>query len=233
MIYAMILAGGNGTRMKSDLPKQFLLLNNKPIIIYSLEHFLLNKSIDKIIICCPNGWTNYTEDIIKNYIDNTLAIDIIEGGKSRSETLMNGCNFISEKYGIKSDDIIITHDAVRPFINQRIINENIKYTKKYGVVSTVIKASDTIFESNDSNTISNIPIRDKLYHAQTPQSFNLKKLMSVYQSLTDNELNSLTDGCKAFFLRNQPIYLIDGEPSNIKITTPFDLILAENILAKQ
>lgn len=231
MIYAMILAGGNGTRMGSKLPKQYLLLNNKPIFIYSLEQFLLNKSIDKIIICCPNDWINYTKDIIKQY--NILNIDIIEGGKSRPETLMNGCNFISEKYGIKNDDIIITHDAVRPFINQRMINDNIKYTKKYGVVSTVIKASDTIFESNDNKIISNIPIRDKLYHAQTPQSFNLKKLISVYQSLTDDELNSLTDGCKAFILRNKPVYLVDGEPSNIKITTPFDLILAENILSKQ
>ena len=233
MIYAMILAAGNGTRMKSKLPKQYLLLKNKAIFIYSLEQFLANKKIDKIIISCPIGWISYTNNIISKYLTNTLNIDVIEGGLSRPETLIKGCEYINKEYGINNDDIIITHDAVRPFITQRMIDDNIKYTRKYDAVSSVIAASDTIFESTDNKTISNVPSRDKLYHAQTPQTFKLEKLLTIYRSLTNIELNSLTDGCKAFIIKNEPVYLVEGEVSNIKITSPFDLILAENILSQK
>lgn len=231
MIYAEILAGGSGKRFgNKDLPKQFMMLSDKPIIIHTIEQFVINKDIDKIIVCTPKNWISYTEDLIKKYINNIDNIEVVEGGSSRNESMMNGCRFIKEKYGLKKDDIIITHDAVRPFINQRIIEDSIKVGKKNSAVDTVIPATDTIIKSEDGKLISDIPDRSTLYYGQTPQTFNIIELMKLYESLTLDEKNILTDACKIFVLKGKPVKMIEGETFNIKITTVFDLKLADSIV---
>ena len=124
MIYASILAGGKGTRMgNTDMPKQFLNIGKKPIIIHTLEKFLLNNRIDKIIITTPKQWIEHTTDILKKYIPQSMIkkIYVCEGGKDRNESIMNSIKYIQSKFGNNIDDIIITHDAVRPFITHRII----------------------------------------------------------------------------------------------------------------
>ena len=177
MIYAEILAGGKGTRMgNTEMPKQFLMLGNKPIFIHTVEQFLLNRRIDKILICCPEQWMAYTKDTLKKYSVNMDTIFVIKGGNTRNETILNGCNFIEENFGLHDDDIILTHDAVRPFINQRIIDDNIDGTLKYGAIDTVVEAFDTIVHSIDGKLITDIPLRDEMYQGQTPQSFNIKLL---------------------------------------------------------
>lgn len=231
MIYAEILAGGSGKRFgNKDLPKQFMMLSDKPIIIHTIEQFVINKDIDKIIVCTPKNWISYTEDLIKKYINNIDNIEVVEGGSSRNESMMNGCRFIKEKYGLKKDDIIITHDAVRPFINQRIIEDSIKVGKKNSAVDTVIPATDTIIKSEDGKLIFDIPDRSTLYYGQTPQTFNIIELMKLYESLTLDEKNILTDACKIFVLKGKPVKMIEGETFNIKITTVFDLKLADSIV---
>ena len=231
MIYAEILAGGSGKRFgNKDLPKQFMMLSDKPIIIHTIEQFVINKDIDKIIVCTPKNWISYTEDLIKKYINNSDNIEVVEGGSSRNESMMNGCRFIKEKYGLKKDDIIITHDAVRPFINQRIIEDSIKVGKKNSAVDTVIPATDTIIKSEDGKLIFDIPDRSTLYYGQTPQTFNIIELMKLYESLTLDEKNILTDACKIFVLKGKPVKMIEGETFNIKITTVFDLKLADSIV---
>ncbi len=231
MVYVEILAGGKGTRMgNTELPKQFLKVGDKPIFIHTIEAFLNSKKVDKIILCTPKDWIEYAKEEIVKYLGEGCGISLVEGGSSRQDTVLNGCKFIVEQYGLNDDDIIITHDAVRPFINQRIIDENIEYTKKYGAVDTVISATDTIVESVDHEFISGIPIRNNMYQGQTPQSFNLKELLDVLTSLTEDEKNILTDACKAFVIKGKKVHLVDGEITNIKVTTPFDLTLSEAIL---
>lgn len=231
MIYAEILAGGSGKRFgNKDLPKQFMMLSDKPIIIHTIEQFVINKDVDKIIVCTPKNWISYTEDLIKKYINNSDNIEVVEGGSSRNESMMNGCRFIKEKYGLKKEDIIITHDAVRPFINQRIIEDNIKFGKKNSAVDTVIPATDTIIKSEDGKLITDIPDRSTLYYGQTPQTFNIIELMNLYESLTLEEKNILTDACKIFVLKGKPVKMIEGETFNIKITTVFDLKLSDSIV---
>ncbi len=234
MTYVEILAGGKGTRMgNTDMPKQFLMLGTKPIFIHTMEQFLLNMDIDKIILLCPKMWISHAKDTIDKYLSDTSKIIVIEGGSSRQETILNGCKYIEKEYGINDDDIIITHDAVRPFVNQRIIDENIKKAKKYGAVDTVIPATDTIVESSDGKSLSNIPVRNNMYQGQTPQSFNIKKLMNVFESLTEKEKEILTDACKAFVLKGETVSLVQGEVYNIKITTLHDLKLSNAILAER
>ncbi len=231
MIYAQILAGGQGSRMgNTEVPKQFLKLGQKPTIIHTIEKFLFNNEIDKILVSVPEFWINSTRDFIEKYILEKAKIEVIAGGSTRNETIMTGIKYIDEYYGIQDDDIIITHDAVRPFVSYRIIDENIKYAKEYGATDTVIPAVDTIVMSQDHEFIKQIPMRSDMYQGQTPQSFNIKLLVEAYKELLIEEKASLTDAAKIMILQGKPVKLVEGEYYNIKITTQYDLLLANAIL---
>ena len=231
MIFAAILAGGIGSRMGgTDTPKQFLDLGNKPVIIHTIEKFVINNKIDKIIVLTPQNFINHTNHLINEYIGENENIVVIEGGETRNDTLIISINYIDEHFGIDDDSIIITHDSVRPFVTHRIIEDNIEAAKRYGACDTVVPATDTIVESINARTIESIPVRDYYYQGQTPQSFNIKKLFNLISSLTEEESNILTDACKIFTLKDEDVYLVEGEVTNIKITYPYDLKLANTIL---
>lgn len=231
MIFAAILAGGIGSRMGgTDTPKQFLDLGGKPVIVHTIEKFVINENIDKVIVLTPKNFINHTNHLIDEYVSNNENIIVIEGGKTRNDTIMNSISYIDENFGIDEDSIILTHDSVRPFVTHRIIEDNIDAAKRYGACDTVIPATDTIVESINSKTIESIPVRDHYYQGQTPQSFNIKKLFNLITSLTEEESNILTDACKIFTLKDEDVYLVEGEVTNIKITYPYDLKLANTIL---
>ncbi len=231
MIFAAILAGGIGSRMGgTDTPKQFLPLGDKPVIVHTIEKFVINNKIDKIIVLTPQKFINHTTHLIEEHIGENQDVIVIEGGKTRNDTIMNSINYIDENFGIDDDSIIITHDSVRPFVTHRIIEDNIDAAKRYGACDTVVPATDTIVESINGTTIESIPVRDYYYQGQTPQSFNIKKLFNLINSLTEEESNILTDACKIFTLKDEDVYLVEGEVTNIKITYPYDLKLANTIL---
>ncbi|HEM0988351.1 TPA: 2-C-methyl-D-erythritol 4-phosphate cytidylyltransferase [Listeria monocytogenes] len=233
MIYAQILAGGKGARMGNvSMPKQFLPLNGKPIIVHTVEKFILNTRFDKILISSPKEWMNHAEDNIKKYISDDRIV-VIEGGEDRNETIMNGIRFVEKTYGLTDDDIIVTHDAVRPFLTHRIIEENIDAALETGAVDTVIEALDTIVESSNHEVITDIPVRDHMYQGQTPQSFNMKKVFNHYQNLTPEKKQILTDACKICLLAGDDVKLVKGEIFNIKITTPYDLKVANAIIQER
>src|SRR5699024_2121335 len=194
MNYAGILAGGQGTRMGNvPMPKQFLLLNEKPILIHTLEKFALNPRFEKIIIASPKEWINYTEDTLKKYDLNLSTITVIEGGSDRNSTIMNIVSYIEKEKGVSEEDVLVTHDAVRPFLTHRIIEDNIEMGREYGAVDTVIEAIDTIVESENHEFISDIPKRDVMYQGQTPQTFNINALKKLYDDLSQAEKDILTD----------------------------------------
>ncbi|KZX13158.1 putative ribitol-5-phosphate cytidylyltransferase [Methanobrevibacter oralis] len=231
MIFAAILAGGVGSRMGgTDTPKQFLNLGDKPVIIHTVEKFVINSSIDKIIILTPQNYINHTVNLIEEYIADYSDIVVIEGGDTRNDTLVRSINHIFDNYDVDSESIILTHDSVRPFVTHRIIEDNIKAAKKFGACDTVVSATDTIVKSFNGEIIDNIPIRDYYYQGQTPQSFKIEKLLKLINNLTDDEKEILTDACKIFTLQNEDVHLVEGEVTNIKITYPYDLKLANTIL---
>lgn len=231
MIFAEILAGGKGTRMNiSDLPKQFLCISDKPIIIHTIEKFLLFNEIEKILVLIPENWINYTRDLIEKYLIDNKKIVLLTGGERRNETVMNGLNYILNNYNINDDDIVIIHDAVRPFVNYRIIKENIEYATKYGATDTAVNSVDTIVRSKNGKVINEIPYRGEMYQGQTPQSFKIKELIKAYEKLTEEQKILLTDTTKIMVLNNKDVFLVEGDYYNIKITTPYDLLLANAIL---
>lgn len=233
MVIGAIFAGGVGRRMGSaDMPKQYLKLGTKPIIVHTIEKFAVNPDIDSIVVLCPKAWIAHTKDLIKKYLGEKTPKDIyvVEGGSTRNGTLENALRFISENFDIDDDSVIVTHDAVRPFLTHRIICENIEAARKYGACDTVIPATDTIVHSADSENVSDIPTRSELYQGQTPQSFRIRELESVLASLTDEEKNTLTDACKIYTIKNKPVRMVDGEVFNVKITYAYDLKVANALL---
>ena len=233
MVFAAILAGGKGTRMgNTDTPKQFLELNGKPIIIHTIEKFFVNDRIDEILVLTPSAWVAHTGDLIKKFIPSGKKVTVICGGDTRNGTLENAISYISENYPVDEKTVLVTHDAVRPFLTHRIICENIDAALKYGACDTVIPATDTIVESKDASFISSIPARKNMYQGQTPQSFLLKDLQGVLSTLTDEEKETLTDACKIYAIKEKPVYLVDGEVFNIKITYPYDLKVASTLLGE-
>ncbi len=229
MIFAGILAGGVGSRMNiADMPKQFLDLGGRPIVIHTLEKFLLNERIDEIYVGVHPSWLTHMESLVEKYIRiKRECVHIVEGGTDRNSTIMNIVDAIEAKHGVSQEHYIITHDSVRPFLTSRIINDNIDAVLKYKACDTVIPATDTIVVSEDGESISKIPVRDKMYQGQTPQSFQITLLRRLYEELNEAERGILTDACKIAVVRNHPVYLVKGEPSNMKLTTISDYNVAQ------
>ncbi len=231
MVYGVVLAGGIGSRMGNvEKPKQFLHIGKKPIIVHNVEKFCVNSQIEKVIVLCPEQWVSYTKDLLKKYLGTMEDVSIIPGGKSRNDTIMNAIDFIEKNYGLDEDSIVITHDAVRPFVTHRIIEDNIKAVEEGAACDTVIPATDTIVESMDNHVISQIPDRSKYYQGQTPQSFKAKKFKDLYNSLSEEEKQILTDAAKVFVIKGEKVTLVQGETFNIKVTYPYDLQVAETLL---
>lgn len=233
-VFAAILAGGCGSRMgNSNKPKQYFMLGDKPIISHTIDKFALFDTFEKILVLTPDVWQNQTHDIIEKY-SGALSnkIEVLQGGLSRNDTILNACNYIIDNYPDSRDAIIVTHDAVRPFINYRIIRQNIDAVIAHGACDTVIPASDTIVESRDGKSISKIPLRKNIYQGQTPQSFIVSELKDILTSLTQEERDLCTDACKAYLLRERSVAIVQGDVTNIKITYPTDMLLAKALLGE-
>lgn len=229
-IYAGILAGGVGSRMGSTaLPKQFLNLGGKPIIIHTIEKFLLCPRFERVYAAVVSDYAEYTKELCQKYIGNHEKLKVIAGGSDRNGSIVN---VISElrREDSSPDSILVTHDAVRPFVSAELIDANIDAAIEHGSTDTVIPAYDTVIRSIDGESIAEIPVRDELYHGQTPQSFRVGWFEEDYNSLSDENKSILTDACKIFTLAGRKVRIVMGDPNNLKITTPFDIKMAEAIL---
>ena len=231
MIYGVVLAGGVGSRMGNvGKPKQYLLVGDKPILIHTLEKFYMQSEFDKVLVLCPTEWISHTKILVRKYMKDTERIVVLEGGETRNETIMNSIAYIEKEGNLNEDTIIVTHDSVRPFVTQRILEENIRYAKEYGACDTAVAATDTIVCSEDNVVISDIPERRKMYQGQTPQTFKALKLRQLYEALSPKEKELLTDAAKIFVMKGEKVHIVDGEVFNIKITYPYDLRVAEALI---
>lgn len=232
MKYGIILAAGIGQRFGSELPKQFHDLNGKPVIIHTLEKFVFYNEKLEIVITIGKDYIDYANKIIDKYLGKyTSQINVVEGGKTRTESLINACNYIINNFEVNDNDIIITHDADRPFVTSRIIKENIEMLKYAYGVSTAIDTNNSILEVDNTNVV-NVPIRKNMKIVQTPQTFRLKEFVENYNSLTKVEKESLIEATKSYVMRNKNVKIVKGEPFNIKITTQYDLEIAKAIIQK-
>lgn len=231
MNIAVILAGGSGSRMGMvDRPKQFIEIYGKPVIIHTLEAFEINEKIDAICVVCVKDWQDDLSLWLKEY-DIRKVRWIADAGASRQESSLNALNAIAES--CSDDDYVIIHDAARPLVSQKIINENVVKVREFGACDTVIPAHDTVIRSIDGNTLESIPVRKELYLGQTPQSFKysiVRKAYDDYFSLPENERPIATDDCGLVLNSGAEIGIAMGDKLNMKITTMEDLLLVKSIV---
>lgn len=231
MIYGAMLAGGSGTRIKSSvIPKQFIEINSQPIIIHTLKNMLKLDRFDLIYIACREDYIDYLQKQVDD-IPNSHKVRIIKGGKERMDTIRNVTTAIEQDNGISENDVIVIHDAVRPFVTQKILNDSIEYATKFGACVCGLPCADTILHSVHGDVVDDIPPRSELYCGQAPDSFNLKRFIEMENALTDEQKLKITGTSQICTMNNQPIYIIEGDALNFKITTDSDLELARKLLS--
>ena len=231
MIYAVIAAGGIGSRMGNvEKPKQYLKIKDKPIIAHTVEKFFVNDAFRKIIILTPAQWVNYTKELLAKYLPQNDKVVVVKGGDTRNETIMNAVRYIEENDGLDDDTVIVTHDAVRPFIDDRIIDDNILAARGYGACNTCVPAVDTVLLSKGGRYIDFVPPRSSVFHAQTPQSFDAKRLYELIKATPPEDFRQMTDGFSVFIYHGEKVFIVKGSENNIKITFPEDIVRAEAIL---
>ncbi|MGN1105363.1 MAG: D-ribitol-5-phosphate cytidylyltransferase [Huintestinicola sp.] len=233
MIYASILAAGiTDKNEKRKLPQPYNFLGKKPIIIHTLEQFAISPLIDRIIVVANSDWVVYTEELIKNSIAVPKEIYVISGGDNKNHSIALAAGFIEKKWGITDGDILLNHDAIRPFISQRIIDDNVSNAKKHSAVNTVMPTVDTIIISENKENVDSIPPKSKMYSEQTPQTFNLKKLMNEYAVSDADIFEKENDAARFMLHRGHEVHLVNGDYSNIKIVTAFDIEVANAFIRR-
>ena len=221
MNIAIILAGGNASRMKKiDIPKQYLLIKNRPVICYSLETFQKHKDVDAIIIVAKEEWHDFLNEWIKKEGISKFRGFAIPG-KSRQHSIYNGLVFAKEK--VREDGIVIIHDSARPLVSEQIIRNCIQGASTSDGAMPVIRVKDTIYRSKDGTHIEGLLNRDELYAGQAPESFKLDQYLSIHKQLTDDEIGSIRGSSEIAYRFGMKIELIDGSEDNFKITTKEDL----------
>lgn len=222
MISAIILAGGKGKRMGANISKQYIELMGKPILYYTIKRFLSSKDIDKIVLVLPKDEIDYCkEKVIDRY---SLKVDlIVEGGKERQDSVINALDKLAD------DEIVLIHDGARPFVSQRIISEGIKYAKIYGAAAPGVMPKDTIKIKDDNSFSLSTPDRNTLVAIQTPQVFKLDIIKDCHKRIKAENIR-VTDDTMVVEAYGNKVYLYEGDYTNIKVTTPEDLILAEKLI---
>lgn len=230
MNVALIFAGGVGRRMNSGTtPKQFLKLNGKEIIIYTLEHFQSHNEIDEIIIVCIKEWIPYLKKIVEFYNLNKVNI-IVEGGETGQLSIYNGLKKLKETHD--DNTIVLIHDGVRPLINEKLISDNIKSVKLYGSSISIASSVETVIIVEDKK-IMQIEDRSKCVHAKAPQSFYLKDIYTVHKKALREKKVDFIDSATIMNYYGFSLKTVEGTDENIKITTPTDYFILRAILEKQ
>ena len=222
MISAIVLAGGRGKRMNYHKSKQFIEIKGKPVLVYTLEKFIYNKSIDEVILVLPEDEVDYCKkEVLQRY---SLKVDrIVIGGKERQDSVFNALE------AMETADIVLIHDGARPFINEKIIEEGIKYANIYGAAAPGVTPKDTIKVKNEDNISVDTPDRNTLVAVQTPQCFKYDEIYQCHRKIKE-ENAIVTDDTSVVERYGHKVYLYEGDYTNIKITTPEDLILAERLI---
>jgi len=223
MNLGVIFAGGCGTRMNTkSKPKQFLDLNGKPIIIYTIELFDNHPQIDGIVVVCIESWIPYLKKMIRKF-EITKVVKIVPGGNSGQDSIYNGLCAAEEFTKEKSEKnpIVLIHDGVRPLITEETITDNIEKVKECGSCITTVPAIETVIVDNHDGTL-NIPKRSDCLMARAPQSFFLDDIIGAHRRSQKEGITSFIDSCSLMSHYGYKLGLVQGPMENIKITTPTD-----------
>lgn len=224
---AIILAGGVGSRMGADRPKQFLMVQDKPIISYCFEIFQNHSEIDNMVVVVSDEWQSFVEENAKKY-----GIDKICGyapaGKTRQHSIYNGLKCIDKN--APNTDIVIVHDAARPLVSDQIISDCITGATEYDGAMPVISVKDTVYQSEDGKKIGCLLKRSELFAGQAPESFKFKKYYKIHNEVSDEEIGNTAGSSEIAYRHGMEVRMVKGSERNLKITTVEDLETFESIL---
>lgn len=236
MIYAAILAGGVGKRMERySIPKQFIMLSGKPIIIRTMEQFVNNERFDAIYIAVHKDWISHMQVLLEAHFSEKerSRMVIVEGGKERLDSFSNIMNAVIAEHGLHEEDILICHDSVRPFVRQQMINDCIDATLEDGLALTVVPTADTIHIAQDDQYINGTLDRKGLYNGQNPSGFNISLLKRSLDSFSEDTKKNVTGTTQLMLKLGYKLRIVKGHTSNFKITTDNDIDVAERMLCSQ
>ena len=228
MNIAVILAGGSGSRLGGALPKQFLKVDGKEIIAYTIEAFERNPHIDEIAIVSRAEYVEQMREIVTRNQYRKVR-KILKGGKERYDSSLAAINAYAHP-----DDVLLLHDGVRPMVSQRIIGDCIKAMGEYDAVGVAVATTDTIVQVDGRGCIVATPARSSLRNMQTPQCFRLGLIREAYRRALSDPAFVTTDDCGvvARYMSGQPVFIVEGEASNIKVTYKEDLALMQQLCGK-
>lgn len=218
----IVFAGGSGARMGSGIPKQFLEVNGKPIIIHTLEIFEEHPDIDEIYVACKEDYIDKLQKLALRFMITKL-VKVVPGGTTGQDSIYNA--LCAAKEGNDDDSIVLIHDGVRPCITKELIDDDLSCVKKYGTAITCTALYETPVVSYDGKNVDKVPPREEFYTAQAPQCFYLGEVLKAHEKMRiDNPgYVGVVDTCTMFKMLNKDVKLVEGPRGNIKVTTPEDL----------
>lgn len=227
MNIALIIAGGSGQRMHQDIPKQFINVYDKPVIIYTLEAFQKHPNIDAIEVVCLEGWHEILYAYCKQF-KITKLVKVVSGGENGQASIRNGIYDIKNRYDEK--DIILIHDAIRPMVSEQIISDCIRVCTLYGNAITVIPCAEAMLRTTDGiSSIEQVP-RDNLKRTQTPQAFTVDTIVWAHQEALKQKITNSVASCTMMIELGQQLYFSIGSEKNIKLTTPEDIEIFKSLI---
>lgn len=231
MNIALIIAGGVGQRMGQDIPKQFINVDNIPVIVYTMAAFQKHPEIDAIEIVCIDGWHDVLYAYAKQFGISKLE-NVVSGGKNGQDSIRNGLIDISKRHSA-DDDIVLIHDAIRPLVSQDIISDNIRVCRECGNAITVIPCNAAMLKTFDGiQSESQVP-RDNLKETQTPQTFFLRDIVNAHKEALDKGIVASVASCTMYIELGKKLYMCKGSEKNIKLTTVEDVEIFKALLNAQ
>lgn len=231
MNIALIIAGGHGERMHQDIPKQFLTVNEKPVIVYTMEAFQRHAEIDEIAVVCFDGWEKILLAYGKQFNITKLKY-VAPGGNNGQESIKNGIDELKKHYS--ENDIVLIHDAIRPMVSQEIISDCIVKTRQFGNAIATIPCAEAMLQTSDGLCSTDSFPRDNLKRTQTPQGFRLGKLIEMHEKAAERGITNSIASCTLAIELGEKVYFSAGSEKNLKLTTLDDIdIFKALLLAKR
>lgn len=229
MNIAIIKAGGTGNRMAAGIPKQFVNVKGKPVIIYTLEAFQNHPCIDAIYVVCVDGWVVNMQKFAKTYGIDKLA-GIVDGGETSLDSIRNGVNAIRDKYS--DDDIVLIHDANRPCLSQDIISGVLAECEKSGMAVAAVPCDDevAIVKSDNKTESEGFADHKSLYRIQTPDAYRLNVIKDIFDRATDEQMKRIGATNVLAIEEGYKMHFSSGSALNIRLTTMEDIVLMKGIL---
>lgn len=223
----LLIAGGSGNRMHQDIPKQFITVNERPVIVYTLEAFEKHPEIDSIVVVCIEGWEQVLWAYAKQFNITKLKY-IVPGGKNGQASIRNGVYEIEKHFS--SEDIVLIHDAIRPMVSAEIISDNIRVAQEFGNAITVIPCAEAMMQTEDGVASACSYPRESLKRTQTPQAFHIGDICALHRKALEAGITNSVASCTLKIEMGEHVYFSAGSEKNIKLTTVEDVDIFKALL---